>query len=333
MIPPAIDSDHFNAAVAAAFHIPLAGDSMDIPICCGEGSMYRKKIQDDFYLIFWTLNLRKKLSVNKRPVPPAEKSSSISITYIFPAGNADKKYSGSSLANNPKFAGNIFIVAGNSSIQFEIPEGEHIKIISLLVDIDWLKKELAAGDIIQSAAIDALCNKARAAPVQLATTWDDIHLMAEAAGQLQTGTRGLLLLKANLFLLIAGLFSRFMQSPGQHKDRHQYLHYNEMIVLENILTSHLEKKLPGLPALAKTMSLSPSTLKRNFKLVFGKNIHQYYVEQKMNYAMKMLTEKFLPVNVVANLLQYENVSGFIATFKKHHGRSPGSVSKHAGHEK
>ena len=329
LIPPAISSDGFNTAMAAAFQISLPSDTMHIPPACGEGSVYRKKIQDGLFLIFWEYTLQKRLSVHKKADPPGEKQQFISISYVFPAGHTTKTNPPHKHSFHPGYGNNFSIVAGNASIQFEVPKGEQAKIISLLVDVDWLKTEFAAGDIFYGAGIDAILQKTSTNPLQFAATPDDIQLLSEIADQLHANSDCLLFLKAKTFLLIAGLFSRILHLPVQHKGRENYLHYNQMMTLENIIISHLEKKLPDLPTLAKTMSLSPSTLKRNFKLVFGKNIHQYYVEQKMNYAMKILTEKYLSVNEVAHLLKYENVSGFIAMFKKHHGISPGSVARPA----
>ena len=96
---------------------------------------------------------------------------------------------------------------------------------------------------------------------------------------------------------------------------------------EEILMAHLQTNLPTLDKIAQKVALSESTLKRHFKAIFGRNIYEYYLEQKMNLAKNLLLEKPLSVNEAAEILGYEKVSNFIDIFKKHHGFSPGRMKK------
>ena len=100
-----------------------------------------------------------------------------------------------------------------------------------------------------------------------------------------------------------------------------------MLEVEKILITHLQKTLPSIEIIAREVVLSESTLKRHFKLMFGKSIYEYYLGMKMDLAKRMLLEKPLSVNEVATMLDYEKVSNFIEMFKKHHGFSPGSIRK------
>ena len=96
---------------------------------------------------------------------------------------------------------------------------------------------------------------------------------------------------------------------------------------EAILQAHLQKNLPRLENIAKQVSLSESTLKRYFKVTFGKSVYEYYLEKKMDFAKSLLLGKPITVNEAAEILGYEKVSNFINIFKKHHGYSPGSMKK------
>lgn len=77
------------------------------------------------------------------------------------------------------------------------------------------------------------------------------------------------------------------------------------------------------------MALSESTLKRNFKMLYGTSIYEYYLRKKMQKARQLFTEKAIPVKEVAYMLGYEKVSNFIQMFKKHHNLSPGRLKKNA----
>ena len=102
-----------------------------------------------------------------------------------------------------------------------------------------------------------------------------------------------------------------MQEPAET----HVLHQEKMLMVEKILEQHFEKDLPSIESIAKRAALSESTLKRHFKLMFGKSVYEYYLEKKMEYAKRLLLEKPLTVKEVAYRLGYEKTSNFIHMFK------------------
>lgn len=79
--------------------------------------------------------------------------------------------------------------------------------------------------------------------------------------------------------------------------------------------------------IAEQTGLSEAGLKRYFKLIYGSNIYEYYLKQKMELAKRILIERNMNVNEVASHLGYANVSSFIDVFKKYFGYQPGLVRK------
>ena len=141
------------------------------------------------------------------------------------------------------------------------------------------------------------------------------------------GERGDLALKAKVFSLVADFFSMIFDHSAKEVLESRVIHHEKMMEVEYFLKQHLETTLPDISSIARTMALSVSTLKRHFKLMFGKSIYEYYLEMKMEHARQLLTDRNLSVNEVANMLEYEKVSCFIDIFKKHHGYSPGMIRK------
>jgi AraC-like DNA-binding protein len=105
------------------------------------------------------------------------------------------------------------------------------------------------------------------------------------------------------------------------------LYHDKMVEVEAILRSHLHMSLPSIETISKQLAISESTLKRHFKLVYGKSIYEYYLGLKMDLAMQILLEKPFSVTEVATMLDYGKVSNFIDMFKKRHGFSPGTLRK------
>jgi len=105
------------------------------------------------------------------------------------------------------------------------------------------------------------------------------------------------------------------------------LYYDKILMAEKLLAGNVEGIFPGVDTIAKKVTLSESTLKRYFKTVFRRSLYEHYLELKMEHAKKLLLERHATVNEVASILNYENVSSLIETFKKHHGYSPGQLKR------
>ncbi len=80
--------------------------------------------------------------------------------------------------------------------------------------------------------------------------------------------------------------------------------------------------LPDPDRLALEFDLPRNTLKEGYKFVFGKSIHQFHADHKLEYAMQMLSGGERLVKEIAFDIGYQNPSHFIAAFKKKYGCTP-----------
>ncbi len=101
----------------------------------------------------------------------------------------------------------------------------------------------------------------------------------------------------------------------------------KMMNVVRILEEHLDRSLPSIGSIAKEMAVSESTLKRNFKQVYGTSIYNFYLQRKMQQARQLLMEKNVSVKEVAYRVGYEKPSNFIRIFKKFYRFSPGTLRK------
>lgn len=104
-------------------------------------------------------------------------------------------------------------------------------------------------------------------------------------------------------------------------------YYEKMSLLKKTIEEHVQSNLPTIPELAQQLNMTASTLKRQFKLHLGINIYHYYLQKKMEVALKLLHEEQFTVNETAERLGYASVSNFIETFKKYYGDSPGNYKR------
>ena len=99
-------------------------------------------------------------------------------------------------------------------------------------------------------------------------------------------------------------------------------------VIENKLKQvrrHIIERLDEVPdpdALAVLYELPKNTLREGYRFIYGKTIHQYHSDHKLESAMQMLNQGELLVKEVAFKIGYQNPSHFISAFKKKFGYTP-----------
>ncbi|WEK38074.1 MAG: AraC family transcriptional regulator [Candidatus Pseudobacter hemicellulosilyticus] len=100
---------------------------------------------------------------------------------------------------------------------------------------------------------------------------------------------------------------------------------NRVMQIEGILTKDIFQSPPSIQQLAKMVSISESKLKKDFKIMYGFPIYEYYQQARMQAAQdKLLTGRF-SVKEVAMELGYSNLSNFTIAFKKQFGVLPSQL--------
>lgn len=87
------------------------------------------------------------------------------------------------------------------------------------------------------------------------------------------------------------------------------------------IMEHLDES-PDPEELALLYELPKTTLREGYRYVYGKTIHQFHADHKLESAMQMLNEGEMLVKEVAFKIGYQNPSHFISAFKKRYGFTP-----------
>jgi AraC-like DNA-binding protein len=101
--------------------------------------------------------------------------------------------------------------------------------------------------------------------------------------------------------------------------------FSKIRKIEHELLSNLHGKFMGIEFLSEKYKISPTKLKKDFKLVYGPSIFNYFQKHKMDLALNYLTNSELKIKEVAQNLGYENTSKFTQAFKKIHNKLPSEV--------
>ena len=97
--------------------------------------------------------------------------------------------------------------------------------------------------------------------------------------------------------------------------------------IEHYLTQILYAKFPGIDMLSEKFKISPTKLKKNFKLLYGTPIYTYFQNLKMQLALSYIENTNMMIKEIALKFDYENVSKFSKAFQKCHTKLPSEFRK------
>jgi len=321
-----MDSDESLTHLAAAFNAHFLHNTITIAEPVGKGSISHARMEEGLHLRVWDFNVHKKFTIKKIP-GTAYGEKIFHIAYLLNPEALSVKITGMDQSMQVQAGMNILFVSNDIDIEVEVDIAKGLQALDISFSSTWLENSFEHVAKDYDSFIHHLIHcKAPTIFFESTTTLED-RLLSKVHQSLSGGIQNLLRLKAGAFSLLSDFFSKIERYPLRNPVIKKNLHHDKMMEVEQLLHAHLEKKLPGMDAIARQNALSESSLKRSFKDMFGKGIYEYYLELKMDAAKRMLLKGNSTVNEVALQFNYEKVSSFIDMFKRHHGVSPGSLKK------
>lgn len=291
----------------------------------GKGHLLITELEKDFFIRTWDYTLKADTKFRIKAVdhnyPPLFMINYLLMpeSYLISPGNEwQEKIKRVSKLNN------IILSSNHSEFSFIVKKGQRAKALDICFSFEWLLKQFPDGK--NEEVRTAFSKKENHKPVFFETfSINDYNVVNEIMVKVFNDDWDIIFLKLKVLTLINELLNTVLS-----QNKKTVVPYAPvMIEVEKKLNLVLHEKLPNLKAIAKEFSMSESTLKRQFRQVYGKAIYEYYLFKKMELAKKMLSEKSMTISQVAYSLGYEKASPFIRMFKKQYGMSPGTyrVSK------
>jgi AraC-like DNA-binding protein len=202
--------------------------------------------------------------------------------------------------------------------------GYRYKTLSILLSFDWISKYHKDYSFILNAATIGhsifAFEKVNTHIQQLVSNIFDTCETEPSYKELRVKAYGI-----ELLTRITALFDYRKNIPYKESIRNKH----DMDVLFKIsrrLIADFEEECATIQSLSAEFGLSETKLKNNFKSFFGKPIHQYYQQERMNYA-KLLLENGANVSETGYKIGYVNLSKFTLAYKKVFGISPKESKK------
>ncbi len=203
--------------------------------------------------------------------------------------------------------------------------GTVYKGIDVLFDATWLAGYLGVKDIddVLSTYLSLQVENVHGEPLDS----EYRRLMQEIVEVADDSPMRLAIIQNRIMLLIERFFLRIYE-------RRKNAYFNiplsktdidRVMQVEAVLTKDILEPAPTISQLARMFSISESKLKKDFKLIYGVPVYEYFQKVRMQAARDKLLAGNYSVKEVAMELGYSNLSNFTIAFKKEFGLLPSKV--------
>lgn len=138
----------------------------------------------------------------------------------------------------------------------------------------------------------------------------------DSSGSMMTGQLRLRVLEILLFLTVSPI--RKFQIRERYIEKTRQKKLSE--VMEYLLANPASELT--IPQLSRQFGLSETSLKKGFKVLYGKPLYTWRREYRVSLAMRLLRETKQSISEIAMEVGYENASKFAGMFKEQTGSTP-----------
>jgi len=204
-------------------------------------------------------------------------------------------------------------------------KGTIYKGIDVLFDANWLADYLGVKNIddVLSAYLSLQVENVHREPLDS----EYRRLMQEVVEVQDNNPMRLAIIQNRIMLLIERFFLRIYE-----RKKNSYFNIplskadiDRVMQVEAVLTRDIFEPAPTISQLARMVSISESKLKKDFKMIYGSPVYEYFQKVRMQAAKDKLLAGNHSVKEVAMELGYSNLSNFTIAFKKEFGLLPSKL--------
>ena len=292
----------------------------------GRGQIKKWHLEAGLYMRVWDLYLSKPIELIKEALPVYITNNGFTLLCVHSPESVELKSFNQHQQFNRMRERRFALIPDSVNAGLLLNALAPVQLVEFTISAYWLKQQPGFVQVAQyfnEGIVDENCIPVLIEPC-LAKTSQLAGKLMDCIADSKSGTDYVIPVAIDM---IRDFMTAFSREETDKTSGNIDLYYEKVKAAENILLSYIQKSPPRMSIIAKMVALSESTLKRYFKIIYGKSIYEYYLNKKMDLARTLLLQNPFTVNETAERMGYEKVSHFIEIFKKHHGCSPGSIKK------
>ncbi|MFT3979200.1 MAG: AraC family transcriptional regulator [Ferruginibacter sp.] len=211
---------------------------------------------------------------------------------------------------------------------FVIPAHTNLERLVFLFTAEWLKTNFSEAHTKLQENVLSLTRRNRPAIISETMGTDFYTVIRELTEDMNNKDAHIIHIKTKSLMILSNFLDKEVcRVVARRQTEPISLYHDDIIAVEKRLRGYLLSSMPSIADLAHDHNMSASTLQRHFKIVFGKNIYQYYLELKLNMGKEMIASKKKSISEVAYMLGYNKINSFSKLFKKNFGVLPKDIKR------
>lgn len=315
----------YLAKLSTDLKFPLQNNTIHIPPSKGVGCIKNIVLEEGFCIRFYHFCLHEDFSFNWF-FDTGDNNSVFKLIFTLSTSAASSPYD--SERNNPG------CITENSTILYStdfartgvIPKNKWVNSISLVFTKKWLEENFKEASDKIADIVNVLVTKNKPTFVAELMGPSIYAFVKEMTMEMDKDTFPIIHIKTKSLILLNDFLNKIVERDVAHLNANQTLYFEEITKVEERLKDYLDKSMPNIAQLAADFNMSQSTLKRHFKIVYGKSIYQYYLEKKLAIGKTMIAAKNKSISEVAYTLGYNKINSFSKVFKKYYGVLPKDIN-------
>ena len=308
------------------FDVPLHNDiTLKLPPEQGSGFIKNIFFENDLCIRYYHFSLKQ-----SRPFHWFYDTESDELLYklMFTCSSANVINEMNDLLNDPQCLteNSTVLHSADANTPQIIPANTWITRIALMFTKEWLEENFLDASYKISEMVKLLSKKHRPSFITEAMGFSYYTIVNEMAKEMDKDIFPVIHIKTKSLFLLNEFLNKVVEANDAENFDQKSLYAETISKVEQRLQQYLLTSMPSIAQLSAEFNMSPSTLQRHFKIVYGKNIYQYYLEQKLAIGKELITSKKKSISEVAYMLGYNKINSFSKVFKKYFGVLPKDVN-------
>jgi AraC-like DNA-binding protein len=286
-----------------------------------KGELIKSSPDEGLWIRKWKFTVFQKLILHKVPPPVTDEKKFILIYFLDPTIFLLKNNKKNIRVSGPR--NNMFLTS-DMPMDFSVVPKQPFYVLDIAFTASWLEEQLSDADpSFKNIFHQYIGNNPAHTILAEPCTVEEYKALHELENSMVADVEDVLFIRSRVYSLVVSFFNKVVNKQDPEL-LNTTVHYDQLMQAKTLIMEDIQHA-PKIETIARKVNLSVSSLLRQFKMIFGKSMYEYYVERKMELAKKMILENKMTVKAMAAMLGYKQVSAFIQTFTKQHGYSPGTL--------
>lgn len=312
--------------LSADFNVPLHNDiTLKLPPDKGSGFIKNIFFEDDFCIRYYHFNLKKETPFHWFYDTEADE---LLYKLMFTCSSEGVIPGKHDIINDPHCLTqhSTVLYTEDADAAQVVPANTWITRIALMFTKEWLEDNFLDACAKITEMVKLLSRHHKPSVITESMGYSYYTIVNEMAKEMDRDIFPVIHIKTKSLVLLNDFLNKVMETSEARSTGQKSIYFDTMVKVEQRLQQFLLTTMPNIADLSAEFNMSPSTLQRHFKMVYGKNIYQYYLEQKLAIGRELIASKKKTISEVAYMLGYNKINSFSKVFKKYFGMLPKDVN-------